>query len=94
MIKLFYSKEWTDYELLDTGEGEKLERFGQYIFVRPCEDAVWPKCQTLGVGQSWKNADGKFWSSKVGAKAGWVFSKNGSWGSSLKNRSLKMGDAV
>jgi len=80
-IKIFYSKNWPsnsagkqDYELLDTGDGEKLERFGKYVFVRPYEDAVWKKCQTLGVGQvgqGWGNADGKFWSSKVGAKAGW-----------------------
>ncbi|MBI2630921.1 class I SAM-dependent methyltransferase [Candidatus Nomurabacteria bacterium] len=71
-IKLFYSKNWTDYELLDTGEGEKLERFGEYIFVRPYEDAVWPK--TLPT-KDWNNADGKFWSSKQGAKKGWTFSK-------------------
>ncbi len=71
LLKLFYSKDWVDYELLDTGEGEKLERFGPYTFARPYEDAVWPKCLTPGVGQMWKKADGKFWSSKVGAKAGW-----------------------
>lgn len=80
-IKLFYSKDWsfdkaqdkTDYELLDTGEGEKLEKFGKYIFVRPYEDAVWSKCSTPSVQQMWAQADGKFWSSKVGAKPGWQF---------------------
>ncbi|MBI3305897.1 class I SAM-dependent methyltransferase [Candidatus Nomurabacteria bacterium] len=77
-IKIFYSKDskdFSDYELLDTGEGEKLERFGKYTFVRPYEDAVWSKCSTPSVQQLWKNADGKFWSSKVGAKAGWKFNK-------------------
>jgi len=72
MIKLFYSKDWIDYELLDTGEGEKLERFGKYIFVRPYEDAFWLK--TLS-NKEWNKADGKFWSSKMGAKAGWKFDK-------------------
>jgi 23S rRNA (cytosine1962-C5)-methyltransferase len=67
-ISVFYSKDWLDYELLDTGEGEKLERFGKYTFVRPYEDAVWPK--TLSK-KEWDKADGKFWSSKVGAKPGW-----------------------
>lgn len=67
-IKLFYSKDWIDYELLDTGEGEKLERFGQYIFVRPDEDAVWKKTFSK---RDWEKADGKFWSSKTGAKKGW-----------------------
>ena len=42
-INIFYSKDWVDYELLDTGEGEKLEKFGKYSFVRPYEDAVWAK---------------------------------------------------
>ena len=67
-IKIFCSKDWQDYELLDTGEGEKLEKFGPHTFVRPYEDAVWKK--TLGE-KEWNKADGKFWSSKVGAKAGW-----------------------
>ncbi|OGI95710.1 hypothetical protein A2917_00090 [Candidatus Nomurabacteria bacterium RIFCSPLOWO2_01_FULL_42_17] len=71
-IKIFCSKEWLDYELLDTGEGEKLERFGPYTFVRPYENAVWKK--TLPEAE-WKKADGKFWSSKVGAKAGWKMEK-------------------
>ena len=26
---------WTDYEIYDTSEGEKLERWGDYILVRP-----------------------------------------------------------
>lgn len=77
-IKIFCSTDWSfgkaqdklDYELLDTGEGEKLERFGKYIFIRPYEDAVWLK--TLGA-KDWDKADGKFWSSKVGAKPGWQF---------------------
>lgn len=66
-ISIFYSKDWKDYELLDTGEGEKLERFGKYIFVRPHEDAVWLKT----LKKEWEQIDGKFWSSKKGAKAGW-----------------------
>lgn len=67
-IKIFCAKDWADYEMLDTGEGEKLERFGPYTFVRPFEDAVWLK--TLSP-KDWSKIDGKFWSSKVGAKPGW-----------------------
>jgi 23S rRNA (cytosine1962-C5)-methyltransferase len=74
-INIFYSKDWIDYELLDTGEGEKLERFGPYTFVRPYEDAVWLKALTKEAKEQWQNADGKFWSSKVGAKAGWKLEK-------------------
>jgi 23S rRNA (cytosine1962-C5)-methyltransferase len=67
-IKIFLAKNWADYEILDTGEGEKLERVGKYKFVRPYEDAVWKK--TLPASE-WNKVDGKFWSSKEGAKSGW-----------------------
>ena len=32
---------WKDYELVDSGEGEKLERFGNYYMVRPEPKALW-----------------------------------------------------
>ncbi len=67
MINIFISKDFKEYELLDTGEGEKLERFGPYSFIRPYENAVWKKT----LKNEWKNADGKFYSSKKGEKAGW-----------------------
>lgn len=35
--------QWEDYELIDSGDYEKLERFGQYIIVRPEPQAVWRK---------------------------------------------------
>ncbi|MEW6178454.1 MAG: class I SAM-dependent methyltransferase [Chloroflexota bacterium] len=35
------SPEWLDYELLDSGNGWKLERFGQYLLIRPEAEAVW-----------------------------------------------------
>ena len=67
-IKIFCAKDWVDYELLDTGGGEKLEKFGPYTFVRPYEEAVWKKNLS---GKEWTKADGKFWSSKTGAVKGW-----------------------
>lgn len=45
-----------DYELLDTGEGEKLERYGEVTLVRPDPQALWPKRLTA----EWGNADGIF----------------------------------
>ena len=35
------AKNWQDYELLDSGDGLKLERFGQYVFARPESQAMW-----------------------------------------------------
>ncbi|MBP5319527.1 MAG: hypothetical protein J6334_00960, partial [Kiritimatiellae bacterium] len=31
----------SDYALLDSGNGRKLERFGRYVLSRPCSQAVW-----------------------------------------------------
>ena len=67
-IKIYCSKDWQDYEVLDTGDGEKLEKVGKYKFVRPFEDAVWSK--TLAK-KDWAEIDGKFFTSKKGEKAGW-----------------------
>ena len=30
-----------EYQLLDSGDGRKLERFGRYVLARPCSQALW-----------------------------------------------------
>ena len=40
-LTLLSSPDWSDYELLDSGGGRKLERFNGYIFVRPEHQAIW-----------------------------------------------------
>lgn len=39
----FPSEQWKDYELLDSGRGEKLERFGRVVMARPEPKALWDK---------------------------------------------------
>ena len=39
----FPSPSWRDYELIDSGAGEKLERFGSYVLARPEPKALWDK---------------------------------------------------
>lgn len=64
-----------DYELLDSGGGRKLERFGRYTLVRPCAQAIWPiqKDQIL-----WDEADalferkpGKGWKERTEVPPSW-----------------------
>lgn len=43
MIELLSPSHWKDYELLDCGDFEKLERFGELILIRPEPQAVWAK---------------------------------------------------
>lgn len=39
----FNPQNWKDYELLDSGKGAKLERFGEYVLARPEPKALWDK---------------------------------------------------
>lgn len=47
----FPSASWKDYELLDSGNGEKLERFGRYVLIRPEPKALWTPSMSAG---EWK----------------------------------------
>ena len=42
-MELLCPKNWKDYELIDCGDFEKLERWGSYITIRPEPQAVWKK---------------------------------------------------
>ncbi len=48
---------WHDYELLDSGNGRKLERYGAYRFIRPESQALW---QPRFSEDEWGKADGVF----------------------------------
>jgi 23S rRNA (cytosine1962-C5)-methyltransferase len=56
-IELFASTQWEDYELLDSGNGLKLERFGLYRFVRPEHQAVWKPALSQ---RDWDNSEAVF----------------------------------
>jgi 23S rRNA (cytosine1962-C5)-methyltransferase len=56
-IHLLPSPRWTDYALLDSGDGQKLERFGPYTFVRPEVQALWTPALPA---REWSAADAVF----------------------------------
>ena len=59
---------WADYELIDSGEGGKLERFGKYVVERPEQDAIWSRSLPA---EDWARADAVF--GKVeGGEFGWT----------------------
>jgi len=65
---------WRDYELVDTGEGMKLERWGQYVMARPDPRIIWGK----GDLELWKKADAVFenenWKFRNEPPQDWVIS--------------------
>jgi len=70
--KLLVADDWSDYALLDCGDGMKLERFGTQRVIRPDPQAFWtPAAPT----QSWQ-ADARF-ASKSETRFGiWVCFRN------------------
>jgi 23S rRNA (cytosine1962-C5)-methyltransferase len=50
-MEILAPQNWKEYELLDCGDFEKLERFGEYITIRPEPQAVWPSVWTK---QEWE----------------------------------------
>jgi 23S rRNA (cytosine1962-C5)-methyltransferase len=57
-MKLLSPTSWKDYELIDSGDFEKLERFGRYTLIRPEPQAIWQKVLS---DEEWKKlADAKF----------------------------------
>jgi len=43
MIQLLTPESWPEYELIDSGDGEKLERIGSQMVARPEPQALWRK---------------------------------------------------
>lgn len=62
-----------EYELLDSGLGEKLERIGKFVLSRPDPQALWAKRLSLS---EWKKADASFSRDEskgdAGSKSGWT----------------------
>lgn len=69
---LLSSPDWTDYELIDSGAGSKLERFGSYRFVRPEPQAIWQP--TLGE-REWRQADAVFRTDGETEGGRWAFNR-------------------
>ena len=60
---MWLADSWKDYEVLDTSAGEKLERWGKYILVRPDPQVIWntPKDDPL-----WRKYDARYARSSTG----------------------------
>ena len=68
---MWCSENWKDYELLDTSDGERLERWGKYILVRPDPQIIW---KGVADHPAWKRADGVYRRSSSGGGS-WVHNK-------------------
>ena len=67
---MFVASDWKDYEVIDTGDGEKLERWDDILLRRPDPQAIWPK-QSPAL---WEKADAWYHRSTKGGGE-WEFFK-------------------
>lgn len=56
---MYLADRWQDYELLDAGDGEKIERWGQIVLQRPDPQAIWPQ-------GNWPKPDARYQRSSSG----------------------------
>ena len=49
---MWIADNWKDYEVIDCSKGEKLERWGDYILVRPDPQVIWDTPKT---DKGWKS---------------------------------------
>lgn len=60
---MWIADNWKDYEVIDTSDGEKLERWGEYILVRPDPQVIW---NTKKRNPLWKKENGHYHRSSKG----------------------------
>lgn len=60
---MFTAENWDDYEVIDASCGEKLERWGEYLLVRPDPQVIW---DTPKGHKGWRKQNGHYHRSKKG----------------------------
>ena len=60
---LFVADNWKEYELLDASKGERLERWGDKILIRPDPQVIW---NTPKEHPAWRKSDGRYTRSQTG----------------------------
>lgn len=73
---MWIADHWKDYEVLDTSNGEKLERWGNYILVRPDPQVIW---NTPHNHKGWKNKNGHYHRSTKGGGEWEFFNLPNEW---------------
>ena len=66
---MFIAQNWKDYEVIDTSDKEKLERWGDYILVRPDPQVIW---NTPKTNKGWKHMNAHYHRSAKGG-GDWEF---------------------
>ncbi|MCD7833857.1 MAG: class I SAM-dependent methyltransferase [Lachnospiraceae bacterium] len=80
---MWTASQWTDYEVIDTSRGEKLERWGNYLLVRPDPQVIW---DTPRRHRGWKKPNAHYHRSSKGGGEWEFFDLPAQW--SIRYREL------
>lgn len=85
---MLIADQWKNYELIDTGHGERLERWGEYILRRPDPQIIWPASLD---SRRWEQVDGHYHRSRQGG-GNWDFKRQlpERWTLNYKNLSFNI----
>ena len=78
---------WKDYEVLDTSKGEKLERWGKYILVRPDPQVIW---NTPKKAWGWQKRNGHYHRSSKGGGEWEFFDLPKQWSVHYRNMTFHL----
>ena len=84
---MWIASEWKDYEVLDTGNGEKLERWGKYLLVRPDPQVIW---DSEKINSGWKKMNGHYHRSNAGGGEWEFFDLPKEWQIHYKNLTFNL----
>ena len=73
---MWIADQWKDYEVIDTSKGEKLERWGEYILVRPDPQVIW---DTKKTDSRWNKMNGHYHRSSKGGGEWEFFNLPNEW---------------
>ena len=84
---MWIASEWKDYEVLDTGNGEKLERWGKYLLVRPDPQVIW---DSEKINSGWEKMNGHYHRSNAGGGEWEFFNLPKEWQIHYKNLTFNL----
>jgi len=84
---MWIADNWKDYEVLDTSDGEKLERWGKYLLVRPDPQVIW---KTEKNNPGWKKMNGHYHRSSMGGGEWEFFNLPDEWSIQYKELTFNL----
>lgn len=84
---MWISDDWKDYEVIDTSNGEKLERWGSYLLVRPDPQVIW---NTPKDNPGWKTRNGHYHRSSKGGGEWEFFNLPDEWSIQYKELTFNL----